>query len=215
MRKEYLMTPGPTPLPPEVLLAQAEPMIHHRTPQYTATFTGLVEGLQRILLTGNDVITLAASGTGGMEAAVSNCLSPGDRALVAVGGKFGERFAKLCDAYGVEVEEYAYPWDESADAREIARRLAAAPAIKAVFVTHSETSSGVVNDIAAIGQVVADSSAILVVDSISGAGALEMRTDDWRVDVLVTGSQKALMTPPGLAVVAVSPAAWKMMESSS
>ncbi len=215
MRKEYLMTPGPTPIPPEVLLTQAEPMVHHRTPQYTTIFTDAVEGLQRIFLTANDVITLAASGTGGMEAAVANCFSPGDRVLVCVGGKFGERFAEIASAFGVEAQLYEYDWDCAADPAEIARRLAADPAIRGVFLTHSETSTGVVNDVAAVGEVVAPTPAILVVDSISGAGALEMRTDDWRVDVLVAGSQKALMTPPGLAAVVVSPKAWGLIEKST
>ncbi len=215
MRKEYLMTPGPTPIPPEVLLTMAEPMVHHRTPQYTAIFTDVVEGLQRIFLTVNDVITLAASGTGGMEAAVANCFSPGDRVLVCVGGKFGERFGELAKAYGIEAQLYEYGWDRAADASEVGERLAADPTIKGVFLTHSETSTGVVNDVAAVGEVVAKTPAILVVDSISGAGALEMRTDDWHVDVLVAGSQKALMTPPGLAAVAVSPKAWELIEKST
>ncbi len=215
MRKEYLMTPGPTPIPPEVLLTQAEPMVHHRTPQYTGIFTDAVEGLQRIFLTANDVITLAASGTGGMEAAVANCFSPGDRVLVCVGGKFGERFGELAQAYGIEAQLYEYDWDRAADPAEIARRLAADPAIKGVFLTHSETSTGIVNDVGAVGDVVHKTPAILVVDSISGVGALEMHTDDWHVDVLVAGSQKAFMTPPGLAAVAVSPKAWELIAKST
>jgi len=215
LRKEYLMTPGPTPIPPEVLLTQAEPMVHHRTPQYTAIFVEVVEGLQRIFLTGNDVITLAASGTGGMEAAVANCFSPGDRVLVCVGGKFGERFGELCKAYGIQAELYEYDWDRAADPAEIKARLAGDANLKGVFLIHSETSTGVVNDVEAVGRVVAETPAILVVDSISGAGALEMRTDDWHVDVLVAGSQKALMTPPGLAAVAVSPKAWDLIAKST
>lgn len=215
MRKVYLMTPGPTPIPPEVLLTQAEPMVHHRTPQYTAIFVDVVEGLKRIFLTGNDVITLAASGTGGMEAAVANCFSPGERVLVCAGGKFGERFGEICKAYSIQAEFYQYDWDRAADPAEIKKRLAADPGIKGVFLTHSETSTGVVNDVQAVGKVVAETPAILVVDSISGAGALEMRTDDWLVDVLVAGSQKALMTPPGLAAVAVSPKAWELIEQST
>ncbi len=215
MRKEYLMTPGPTPIPFEVLLTQAEPMVHHRTPQYTAIFTEVVEGLKRIFLTANDVITLAASGTGAMEAAVANCFSPGDRVLVCVGGKFGERFGELCEAYGVKTEIYEYEWDRAADPAEVEKRLAADAYIKGVCLTHSETSTGVVNDVEAVGRVVAQTPAILVVDSISGAGALEIRTDDWHVDVLVAGSQKALMTPPGLAAVAVSPKAWELTRKST
>lgn len=211
IRKEYLMTPGPTPIPYQVSLVQAEPIIHHRTPAYTELFVRMVEGLKKVLLTENDVLTFAASGTGAMEGAVSNCFSPGDRVLVAVGGKFGQRFAEICKVYGLEVEAYEYPWDEAVDPGVVARQLEEKQDIKGVFVTHSETSTGIVNDIESIGKVVAGTPAILVVDSVSGAGALELRCDDWDVDVLVTGSQKALMTPPGLAVVAVSPKAWELV----
>ena len=214
IRKEYLMTPGPTTVPPEVSLLQAEPIIHHRTPAYTELFVRLVEDLKKVLLTRNDVLTFASSGTGAMEGAVANCFSPGDRVLVAVGGKFGQRFAEMGRAYGLEVETCEYPWDEAADAEVIAHRLRERPDIKGVFATHSETATGVVNDVRAIGEAVRDSGAILVVDSISGAGALELRTDEWSIDVLVTGSQKALMTPPGLAAVAVSPKAWERVEAA-
>jgi aspartate aminotransferase-like enzyme len=214
IRKEYLMTPGPTPIPHQVSLVQAEPIIHHRTPAYTELFVRMVEGLKKVLLTENDLLTFAASGTGVMEGAVSNCFSPGDRVLVAAGGKFGQRFAEIAKVYRLEVEAYEYPWDEAADPAVIARRLEEKPDIKGVFVTHSETSTGVVNDIKAIGEVVKDTPAILVVDSISGAGALELRTDDWNVDVLVTGSQKALMTPPGLAAAAVSAKAWEFVQKA-
>ncbi|MBC7229410.1 MAG: alanine--glyoxylate aminotransferase family protein [Actinobacteria bacterium] len=214
IRKEYLMTPGPTPIPHQVSLAQAEPIIHHRTPAYTELFVRMVEGLKRVLLTENDLLTFAASGTGAMEGAVSNCFSPGDRVLVAAGGKFGQRFAEIARVYKLQVELYEYPWDEAADPEVIARYLREKPDIKGVFVTHSETSTGVVNDVAAIGELVREKPAILVVDSISGAGALELRTDDWGIDVLVTGSQKALMTPPGLAAAAVSPKAWELIEAA-
>ena len=214
IRKEYLMTPGPTPIPHQVSLVQAEPIIHHRTPAYTELFVRMVEGLKKVLLTKNDVLTFAASGTGVMEGAVSNCFSPGDRVLVAAGGKFGQRFAEIGKVYRLEVELYDYPWDEAADPEVIARYLKEKPDIKGVFVTHSETSTGVVSDIKAIGEVVRDTPAILVVDSISGAGALELRTDDWNIDVLVTGSQKALMTPPGLAAAAVSPKAWELVQKA-
>ena len=214
IRKEYLMTPGPTPVPHQVSLVQAEPVIHHRTPAYAELFVKMVEGLKKVLLTGNDLLTFASSGTGAMEAAVANCFSPGDRVLVAAGGKFGQRFAEIADVYGLEVDLYEYPWDEAADPEVIASRLRERPDIKGVFVTHSETSTGVVNDVRAIGEVVKETPAILVVDSISGAGALELRTDEWNVDVLVTGSQKALMTPPGLAAAAVSPKAWEYVEKA-
>jgi serine---pyruvate transaminase len=214
IRKEYLMTPGPTPIPPEVLLVEAEPMIHHRTPQYTKLFVDMVESLKKVLLTKNEVLVFAASGTGAMEGSVTNCFSPGDRVLVAAGGKFGQRFDEITRLNGLGVETYDYPWDEPADPGAIQVILEDKPDIKGVFVTHSETSTGIVNDIEAIGRVVAKTPAILIVDSISGAGALEMHTDDWGVDVLVWGSQKAFMTPPGLAGVAVSEKAWKMVEEA-
>ncbi|NPV58251.1 MAG: alanine--glyoxylate aminotransferase family protein [Actinobacteria bacterium] len=214
MRKEYLMTPGPTPIPHQVSLAQAEPMIHHRTPAYTELFVRMVEGLKKVLYTSNDVLTFAASGTGAMEGAVANCFSPGDRVLVAAGGKFGQRFAEIAKVYKLDVELYEYPWDEAADPEVIARLLREKPDIKGVFLTHSETSTGVVNDVKAVGEAVRETPAILVVDSISGAGALELRTDDWGIDVLVTGSQKALMTPPGLAAAAVSAKAWELIEAA-
>ena len=214
-RKEYLMTPGPTPLPSEVLLSQAEPIMHHRTPAYGEVFGRLMDGLKEIFLTSNDILVFASSGTGAMEAAVVNCFSPGDRVLVAHGGKFGERFRDLCRTYGLEVVEYAYDWGDTANPTVISTMLKEHGDIKGVLVTHSETSTGVVNDIEAIGKLVRETPAILIVDSISGAGALEMRTDQWGVDVLVAGSQKALMTPPGLAAVAVSPKAWDLVEKSA
>ncbi len=215
MRREYLMTPGPTPLPPEVLLTQAEPMMHHRTPAYTELFVQLIADLKEIFLTGNDVLVFSSSGTGAMEAAVANCFCPGDLVLVAHGGKFGERFRDIARAYGLEVVEYAYEWGDVADPEVIGGMLKEKPEIKGVMLTHSETSTGVVNDIKTVGELVKGTSAIFIVDSISGVGALEMRTDEWGVDVLVSGSQKALMTPPGMAAVAVSPKAWEMVERST
>jgi serine---pyruvate transaminase len=215
IRKEFLMTPGPTPLPAEVLLTQAEPMMHHRTPGYADIFVEAMQGLKDIFLTGNDILMFASSGTGAMEAAVVNSFSPGEKILVAHGGKFGERFRDIGREYGLEVVDYAYEWGDTADPSVIAGHLAEDPGIKGVLVTHSETSTGVVNDIAAIGKAVSATPAILIVDSISGVGALEMRTDDWGVDILVSGSQKALMTPPGLSAVAVSPKAWDLVERST
>lgn len=214
IRKECLMTPGPTPLPAEVLLTQAEPMMHHRTPGYADIFVEAMQGLKDVFLTGNDILLFASSGTGAMEAAVVNSFSRGEKVLVAHGGKFGERFRDISREYGLEVLEYAYEWNDSADPSVIAGHLDKDPGIKGVLVTHSETSTGVVNDIASIGEAVKATEAILIVDSISGVGALEMRTDEWGVDILVSGSQKALMTPPGMAAVAVSPKAWEMVERS-
>jgi aspartate aminotransferase-like enzyme len=188
--------------------------MHHRTPGYADIFVEAMQGLKDIFMTSNDVLMFASSGTGAMEAAVVNSFCRGDKVLVAHGGKFGERFRDIGREYGLEVLDYAYDWGGTADPAFIASQLAEDPGIKGVLVTHSETSTGVVNDIAAIGGAVGKTPAILIVDSISGVGALEMRTDEWGVDILVSGSQKALMTPPGLAAVAVSEKAWKLVERS-
>ncbi len=170
---------GAHPAAGRVLLTQAEPMMHHRTPAYADIFVKAMQGLKDIFLTTNDILIFTSSGTGAMEAAIVNSFSPGDKVLVPHGGKFGERFRDLGRVYGLEVLEYIFEWGDTADPAVIAKRLAADPDIKGVLVTHSETSTGVVNDIATIGEIVRPTPAILIVDSISGAGALEMRTDDW------------------------------------
>ncbi len=215
MRKEYLMTPGPTPVPPEVLLAQAKPMIHHRAPIYTEVILDVLADLKYVFQTENDIIMFASSGTGAMESAVANCFSAGDKVLVASIGNFGERWVKISDAYGLNVTKLDYEWGTKVNPLDIAEALAADPEIKGVLVTHSETSTGVVNDIATIGAIVAKTPAILIVDAISGLGASDLKTDAWSVDVCVVGSQKALMTPPGLAFVSISDKAWKAVEKST
>lgn len=214
MQKRFLLTPGPTPVPPEVLLAAAEPVIHHRAPRFTEILRNVVAGMKYVFQTENDVLIFAASGTGAMESAVVNTVNPGDHVLVASCGNFGERWNKLARTYGAEVTLLDYEWGTKVSPADIERALAADPAIKAVFVQQSETSTGVVNDIAAIGAVVAETPAILVVDAISGLGATDLKTDAWHVDVCVSGSQKALMTPPGLAYVAVSEKAWPVVEAA-
>lgn len=203
-RREFLLTPGPTPIPESVLLKQAEMMIHHRTPQYSEVFSSCLNGLKSLLLTENPILLFASSGTGAMESAVANCFKRGEKVLVAVGGKFAERFVEICKMYGLEVIEYEYDWSENLDPSFIEKTVREDSAIKGVFITHSETSTGIVNDVEAVGRIVAESEALLIVDSVSGAGALEMRTDDWCVDVLCFGSQKALMVPPGLSGVSLS-----------
>ncbi|MDI6799914.1 MAG: alanine--glyoxylate aminotransferase family protein [Actinomycetota bacterium] len=215
MKKNYLMTPGPTPVPAEVLLAQAKPMIHHRAPYYSKVFTSVLDGLKYVFQTDNDVLIFSSSGTGAMESAVVNLFSQGDKVIVVNTGNFGERFAKISKAYGLEVTELAYEWGEKANPDDIRKSLANDPDIKGVFVTHSETSTGIVNDIKVIGDMVKDTKAALIVDTVSGLGALEFRTDAWHVDVAVCGSQKALMAPPGLAFAAVSEKAWAMVEKST
>jgi len=214
MRKNYLLTPGPTPLPPQVCEAMARPIIHHRTPQFQAVLKEASEGLKYVFQTVNDVFILASSGTGAMEAALINLLSLGDTALTVQGGKFGERWTELCRAYGITPEVIDVEWGRAVEPPEIQKRLKANPKIKAVFTTLCETSTGVANDIEAIGKVVKDTAAVLVVDAISGLGAIDLKTDGWSCDVVVSGSQKGLMLPPGLGFVSVSQKAWKLTESS-
>jgi aspartate aminotransferase-like enzyme len=207
--KRYLMTPGPTPVPPEVLLAMARPMIHHRTPEFSKALMEATEGLKYIFQTKGDVLMFASSGTGAMESAVVNCFSPGDRVIVARNGKFGDRNLQLAKTYGLEIVDIAYPWTQVVRAQDIADALDKFPGTRGVFVTQSETSSGVLNDVKAIGEVTKKyNECLLIVDSITGIGAVECKTDAWGLDVVMTGSQKGLMLPPGLAAVAVSEKAW-------
>jgi aspartate aminotransferase-like enzyme len=214
MRKNYLLTPGPTPLPPQVCEAMSRPIIHHRTPQFQAVLKEATEGLKYVFQTKGDVFILASSGTGAMEAGVVNLLSPGDTALTIQGGKFGERWTEICQGYGINTEIIDVEWGRAVEPKEIEKKLKANPKIKAVFTTLCETSTGVINDIAAIGKVVKDTTAALVIDAISGLGAIDLQTDNWFCDVVVSGSQKGLMLPPGLGFISVSQKAWKMVESS-
>ncbi len=214
MRKNYLLTPGPTPLPPQVCEAMARPIIHHRTPQFQAVIKEVSEGLKYVFQTKNDVYILASSGTGAMEAAVANLLSAGDTALTIQGGKFGERWTELCSAYGIKAEVIDVEWGKAVDSREVEKRLKANPKIKAVFATLCETSTGAATDIAALGRVVKESEAVLVVDAISGLGAIDLKVDEWLVDVVVSGSQKGLMLPPGLGFISLSAKAAKLVDSS-
>lgn len=215
MIKKFLMTPGPTQIPSEVLLASAQPVIHHRTGAYSDLFARVNENLKYVYQTQNEVISFASSGTGAMESAVVNLCSPGDKVLIASCGKFGERWRDLSQVYGLDYDYREYEWGTAVVPGDIESALAADPAIKMVFVTHSETSTGVVNDMEAIGAAVARSGAVLVSDSISGMGSAEIKTDAWGIDVVVSGSQKALMIPPGLAFVSVSDKAWALVEKSS
>ena len=214
MKKNYLLTPGPTPLPPEVCEAQARPIIHHRTPQFQAVLKEVTEGLKYVFQTSGDVLILTSSGTGAMEAAVVNLLSAGDTAITVEGGKFGERWTELCSAYGIKTEVIKVEWGKAVSPAEIEKKLKANPAIKAVFTTLCETSTGVTNDIKALGEVVKNFDAVLVVDAISGLGAIDLKVDDWSVDVCVSGSQKGLMLPPGLAFISVSKKAWLKIDSA-
>ncbi|NQT95474.1 MAG: alanine--glyoxylate aminotransferase family protein [Candidatus Omnitrophica bacterium] len=215
MQKRYLLTPGPTPVPTESLLSMAKPIIHHRTPQFKEILKEAVEGLRYVFQAKNDIFIFASSGTGAMESSISNLLSAGDKAIVIRGGKFGERFAEICEAYGVTPVNIDVEWGKPVSPEDIKRALDENKDAKAVYTTLCETSTGVVNDIRAIGEIVAKTDAVLVVDAISGLGSVEFKTDDWKVDIVIAGSQKGLMIPPGLAFVSVSQKAWKLIEAST
>ena len=191
----------------------AEPMFHHRTPRFRAIFKEVTEGLQQVFCTTNDVITLFGSGTAAMESAVVNFLNDGEKALVVRGGKFGERWGDICKAYGIESVAIDPEWGTAATPNEIGAAVEKDPAVKVVYTTLVETSTGVLTDIKGVGETLAGTDVLLAVDGVSGVGAVECRMDDWGIDMLVVGSQKALMTPPGLAYIAVSERAWKKAES--
>jgi len=214
MRKQLLLTPGPTPVPPEVSLAMAVPIIHHRTSEYRAIFEEVIKGLKYVFQTENDVFTFASSGTGAMESAVVNLLSPQDKVITVEGGKFGERWTEICQSYGIETKVISVTWGEAVEPEKIAEILAKDTSIKAVFTTLCETSTGVVNDIKRIAEITAQHKAVLVVDAISALASIELRTDAWGVDVVVAGSQKGLMLPPGLSFLSISPKAWKLVNEA-
>jgi serine---pyruvate transaminase len=213
-KPEIIMAPGPTPVPPEVLLAQGSPLVYHRGPGYGDLLREVTEGLQRVYRTAGDVLIFAASGTGGLESAVQNLFSPGDRVVVPVAGYFGERFAKLAAAFGLDVRRIDYEWGTAVKAEDVKAALHEAPT-KAVLVQHSETSTGVIHDIEAIAAVAKDAGVLMVVDGISSLGAVPYEGDAWGVDVCVGGSQKAFSATPGLAFVSVSPAAWEATKTAS
>ncbi len=203
--KQYLMTAGPTPLPPAVSQVMAEPIVYHRAPAFVEIYARVLERLKTVFQTRNDVLVFASSGSGAMESAVANLIAPGDRALVASCGKFGQRWAELCDAHGAKTIHLETEWGEKVDPAEIDRALAERGGeVKVLFTTHSETSTGVVNDVRALAEVASAHGALSVFDSVSGLGVVDLPTDEWGVDVVVSGSQKALMSPPGLAFASVS-----------
>jgi aspartate aminotransferase-like enzyme len=208
------MAPGPTPVPPEVLAAGAQPVIHHRGPDFRALMLRTLGRLQEVCRTRNDVLLFTASGSGAFESAVVNLLSPGERVLAVMAGEFGERWAALARAYDVDVHELRYAWGETPRAEDVRARLEETGA-RTVFLVHSETSTGVVSDIQALAQVAHHAGALVVVDAVSSLGAVPLETDMWGLDVVVAGSQKALMTPPGLSLVTVSGAAWESSRSAS
>jgi len=205
--KQYLMTAGPTPIPPEVSNAMAEPILYHRAPAFVEVYARCLERLKGVFQTENDVLVFAASGSGAMESAVSNLVNPGEPALVASCGKFGERWAELCDDFGAQTIHWDAGWGNRVEPAELERKLAENEGVKVVYTTLSETSTGVVNDIQALTEVAHAAGALIAVDAVSGLGAVPIATDEWGVDVVVSGSQKALMCPPGLAFASVNDAA--------
>jgi aspartate aminotransferase-like enzyme len=209
MLKRYLLAPGPTPVPPEVLLRMAHPIIHHRAPDFLPVLDSAKKGLKWLYQTENDVLILCSTGTGGMVASVNNFFSPGDRVVVINGGKFGERWTKICLAYGLNVLELKVDWGYAVKPGVVEAELKKDKDIKGVFVQACETSTGVYHDIEALGRVVKGHDALFVVDAISALVAHDLKTDAWGVDIMVAGSQKGLMLPPGLAFAGISEKAWK------
>src|SRR4051794_18928842 len=203
--KHYILTAGPTPLPPAVSQVMAEPILYHRAPAFVEIYASVLERLPQVFQTHNEVLCFAASGTGAMESAVANLVVAGEPAVVASCGKFGERWAELCVAYGAETLPIGFEWGTQVDPERLDQALAELdrPA-RAVYVTQSETSTGVLNDIRALNEVVKGRGSMLCVDAVSGLGAVPLPQDEWGVDVVVAGSQKSLMCPPGLAFASVS-----------
>jgi aspartate aminotransferase-like enzyme len=213
--KKRLLTPGPTPVPDESLLELAKPVPYHRTDAFRALLLEVTADLQYLYCTQEPVLTMTSSGTGAMEAAVANCLPAGSKAICLIAGRFGERWAQLCQAFGIEPIRVHVPPGQAVAPEQLARALADHPTAHAVCCTHCETSTGVANDIAAFGRLVEPTRAILLVDAISSLGVMECRVDAWHLDVCVTGSQKALMLPPGLSFASVSRKAWERIEDNS
>ncbi len=213
--KKYLLAPGPTPVPPEALTAMSMPIIHHRSPEFIPILEEAKNDLKWLFQTNNDVLILCSTGTGGMVGSVSNFLSPGDKALIVRAGKFGERWTEICEAHGVTPINIDVEWGYAVKPALVAAALKKDPKIKAVLIQASETSTGVAHDTEAIAKIVAKyDNTILVVDAITAMGVFDMPVDKWGIDVCITGSQKALMLPPGLAFVSVSDKAWKMAETA-
>ena len=215
LKKERLFTPGPTALHPEVIRALAKPIIHHRTDEFRALFKSCSTGLKEFFRTSDEVLILASSGTGAMEAAVVNLLSPGDKMVACVAGNFGERWAQLGKAHGMNVTVLEAGWGEAVSPAAVKAALDKDPEIKAVFVQLNESSTGACHDVEAIAKITRNAkNTLLVVDAISGAGALKLETEAWGVDVVVVGSQKALALPPGLAFISANARAWERIEAS-
>ncbi|MEX1193731.1 MAG: alanine--glyoxylate aminotransferase family protein [Dehalococcoidia bacterium] len=209
-----LRIPGPTPVPADILEAVAHPMVNHRGREFAGIVERATARLKNFFLTQNDVMILSCSGTGGLEAAVVNVLSPGDKVLAVSIGAFGDRFAQIAETYGAQVTSLSYEWGQAAHGDDVRKALKAEPDIKAVLVTHNETSTGVTNPLAQIAAVVREADKLILVDAVSSLGAVPFEMDAWGLDVVVTGSQKGWMVPPGLAFAALSERGWKAFESA-
>lgn len=204
-----LRVPGPTPCPPEVLKAMAMQMINHRGAEFHEMITQVTEDMKKVYQTKNDLLLLTGSGTGGLESGVVNLFSPGDKLLAVSIGVFGDRWASIAKTFGVDVINLKVEWGKAADPDEVKKALKDNPGVKAVFITHNETSTGVTNDLKSLAKVVKDAGKLLVVDAISSMSSLPLPTDEWNCDVVISGSQKGWMVPPGMAFVSVGPEAWK------
>ncbi|MHB8420781.1 MAG: pyridoxal-phosphate-dependent aminotransferase family protein [Myxococcales bacterium] len=213
--KHYLLTPGPTPVPERVALAMAQPIPHHRAPAFEALFADVREGLKWLYGTKGDVLTFACSGTGAMEGSIVNFFKPGDEVVTVNGGKFGERWGKIGKAYGLKIHELPVTWGKAVDPAAVEKALRDHPSARGVCVQASESSTGVAHPVREIAQITARTDALCIVDAVSALGAMPLPMDEWGIDVLVTGSQKALMLPPGLAFAAASEKAWKQNESAT
>lgn len=214
IKKARILTPGPTPLYPKGVQAMLGAEIHHRTPEFRALYSAVLADLKEVLGTAHDVLMLACSGTGAMEASVSNCFSPGDRVIICSAGKFGERWVELAHAFGLDPVILSAPYGSVVKPATLAKALAANPDAKGVFVQASESSTGAAHDVHAMGEMVKATQALFIVDAITGVGSMKLDIDSWGLDIVISGSQKAFMLPPGMAFLAVSPKAWERMESA-
>jgi aspartate aminotransferase-like enzyme len=214
IKKQRLLTPGPTPLYPKALHAMMGSDIHHRTEDFRSLYRAVLADLKEVMGTSNDVLTLVASGTGAMEASVSNLFSPGDRVIVCTAGKFGERWGEIAKAYGLDAIVLEEEYGGAVSAQRVADTLKSQPNIRGVFVQASETSTGAAHDVRAMGEAIKNTAAIFVVDAITGLGTMPLDIDRWGLDIVIGGSQKAFMIPPGLAFLSISPKAWAFAETS-
>lgn len=215
MKKSFLFTPGPTPIPTDALLSMARPVDYHRSSEAVEMIDECAQKLKHVFQTENDLVILTSSGTGAMESAVVNLLSPKDKVIAIESGKFGQRWHEICSVYGLDVDHIQLKWGRTVPPELVAERLEKRPDTKAVFATLCETSTGCVHDIKSLGQITKGTSTLLIVDAISGLGADELRMDEWNVDAVVSCAQKGLMTPPGLGFISMSEKAWSMAEKST